>query len=329
MLTETHMSSPTAIQPHDHELHYTDSIVSSESTKSTPTIIIDKITLIAKYPTGSMDPIIERATKEICPDGNWDRNLRRQWGFRWRFALHVPDDDGVRSDEFGDLSIGRIDKDGGVQIRLEFNPAKVGQIGMAYLFKRVGIICGDGASGFLERAIVNRVDVAIDVAGHHLDDILISVPSHRRGSMYTSASGKADTIGIGSRRTGTYRRVYMKDEPSKVMRIEVELKPHVSFHQLPEIANPLLGMDMYELTGAVDCTTRWFMDSCHKRGMSRALKFAPPKLRKVITARVDAAKAAWWSPDLLWATWGNVCTCVGVHFNGGEPTCLSATGLAA
>jgi hypothetical protein len=84
-------------------------------------------------------------------------------------------------------------------LRLEFNPAALGSPGIAFLKAQLETLVLEGLSfsDIITKGKVTRVDIAVDIVGVHLADLLILVNSGGKQHWYLSAKGKLETGYLG------------------------------------------------------------------------------------------------------------------------------------
>jgi hypothetical protein len=171
---------------------------------------------------------------------------------------------------------------------------------------------------------VTRVDIAVDIVGAHLADLLTLVKSGGKQHWYLSAKGKPETgyyLGMKKGDTNakwvTYnKRQQIKDSSSSAeqaygglshTRIEYHAKPNKPFLALNTVTNPFNDISVAfpkAPKGVKPYAWTFFIDSCVRRGQSAALAMLPEgKLRNSYQKSLDAAHASFWRPGKIWEAW--------------------------
>ena len=216
-------------------------------------------------------------------------------------------------------------------LRLEFNPTALGTPGIAILKTQLESLVPDGLSfaDIMTNGKVTRVDIAVDIVGIHLADLLLSTNSVGKQHWYLSAEGKPETGYIGMKPTEknakwtTYnKRQQLKDSPHPPAtqaygglshtRVEYRATPMKTFPALGSLKNPFTEISLaYPVApkGLKPHTWTFFVDSCDRRGQPAALAMLPDgKLRKSYQNALDAAHASFWRPGKIWESWPDALT---------------------
>jgi hypothetical protein len=171
---------------------------------------------------------------------------------------------------------------------------------------------------------VTRVDVAVDIVGVHLADLLLSIESGGKHHWYYSEKGKPETGYLGIKKSDknakwiTYnKRQQIKDSSGQSAeqaygglshtRIEYHAMPNKPFPALNTVSNPFNEISLAfpkAPKGVKPHAWTFFLDSCARRGQPAALALLPEgKLRKTYQQAVDAGHASFWRPDKIWEAW--------------------------
>jgi hypothetical protein len=187
-------------------------------------------------------------------------------------------------------------------LRLEFNPAALGSSGIAFLKTQLESLVPDGLSfvDIITNGKVTRVDIAVDIIGIHLADLLLSMNSGGKQHWYLSAEGKPETGYLGMKKSDTNakwvtynKRQQIKDSSSSLAeqaygglshtRIEYHAKPNKPFFALNTVTNPFNEISLAfpkAPKGVKPYAWTFFIDSCVRRGQPAALAMLPEgKLR--------------------------------------------------
>jgi hypothetical protein len=130
---------------------------------------------------------------------------------------------------------------GSYYYRLEFNPNNVGRDGVTGIQDFISkVLCEEDAAVFLPLGRVTRLDIAIDIPGLLLGDVIVRLKSTRKHGVYTSTTGLPETVYLGgsrsNRATAYEKETSFGGQPS--LRIERRLKPGVSVADLKSFPTP-------------------------------------------------------------------------------------------
>lgn len=216
-------------------------------------------------------------------------------------------------------------------LRLEFNPTALGGPGIAFLKSKLEALVLDGLSftDIIVNGRVTRADIAVDIVGVHLADLLIAVNGGGKQHWYLSAEGKPETGYLGikpsnknAKWTAYNKRQELKDNGKKQFkdshvlqaygglshtRIEYRATPMKSFPELGSLENPLLDISLAypERPKRIEpYVWTFFVDSCARRGQSAALEMLPEgPIRKKFEKAVGSLHTTFWRPDEIWKAW--------------------------
>jgi hypothetical protein len=206
-------------------------------------------------------------------------------------------------------------------LRLEYNPAKVGELGDQHVKRYLKELLGPKHFTQLgDLAFITRLDVAQDVAHAHLSD-LFAHSSQLKSGVWYDQHGQPQTLYLGSAKQGPiFFRLYDKraeqaakgqsvpDHP--LLRIEVQFRPRRLLNQRDGgdidalitrafSSVHLLAVNRCE-EPSTDLTWTLFLDSARLRGLQAALRLLPADLRHTYSAHLkNLAAVDWWSADKL------------------------------
>ncbi|PIU06538.1 MAG: hypothetical protein COT28_21735 [Methylobacterium sp. CG08_land_8_20_14_0_20_71_15] len=205
-------------------------------------------------------------------------------------------------------------------IRLEFNPRKLGEDGFVEFGAYMDSVVPDGWEYVVTNGHVTRIDVAVDVTGVRIGDLLC-LPKQGLTSTTWGVDGHAQTIHLGKKgnQTSIYnvkaKRLTKKQKwtgPTKI-RIERRLR-NPEFHglaDLAKLANPFAGLVMTKpLPPPAPGMKTWewamFGDSVQVRGLTAALALLPKERRLKYRAYLKSHPQPWWQPADLWEHWQEI-----------------------
>ena len=162
------------------------------------------------------------------------------------------------------------------------------------------------------------MDIAIDILGVDIEDMMVWNTAARRTRMYTGEHGCLETYYLGS--PGSQRSFAIYDKRAEmekngidmdlpdgpIVRIEARLRPSVYWRDMSELANPFakLNVASYASIGALDVETHLFLESCRLRGPQAALKRVKKldaSLWSKYSKRLEQHVSPWWDPEHIWA----------------------------
>jgi hypothetical protein len=288
--------------------------------------IIDKISIT--YIIGDPDleaVVVQSLLQEIEDGGHWQSGAFKIGSVAYQASakLMIPS-----SSHTVLVQAGPKKKTTTHALRLEFNPAVLGAPGIAFLKTQLEALVLDGLSftDIIVNGKVTRVDIAVDIVGVHLADLLILVNSGGKQHWYLSEEGKPETGYLGMKKSDqnakwkTYNKRKQAKDQSKApveqaygglshTRIEYTYTTNKSFLDLATLDNRFTEISLaYPKApkGVKPYAWAFFIDSCSMRGQPAALAILPDgKLRKSYQKALDAAHASFWRPDKIWETWPN------------------------
>jgi len=198
--------------------------------------------------------------------------------------------------------------------RCEFNPAR---LHMADVAAVLSFVLPWGYGDLVKSGRCTRLDIAIDILGVDIEDLLVWNTTARRTRIYTTEHGRLETYYLGSTSSPRHYVIYDKraemekkgidtylpDGP--IVRIEARLRPSVYWCDMSELTNPFakLNVASYASIGASDAETHLFLDSCRLRGPQAALKRVKESdtaLWSKYSKRLEQHVSPWWDPEHIW-----------------------------
>jgi hypothetical protein len=281
--------------------------------------VVDRLAFTVQVPTAAQKAVESRLTALITElQGATARNLRLS-SARYQRAYRLP----LTVKESCRIDIRHRDSEQSQRmgfLRLEYNPAKVGEIGDQHVKRYLKELLGPKYFAQLgDLAFITRLEVAQDVAHAHLSD-LFAHSSQLKSGVWYDQHGQPQTLYLGSSKGPIFFRVYDKraqqaatgqplpDYP--LLRVEVRLRPSRLLNQQDggEIdalitrafsSVHLLAVKRCE-EPSTDLTWTLFLDSARLRGLQAALRLLPADLRRTYRIRLkNLAAVDWWSADKL------------------------------
>ncbi len=210
-------------------------------------------------------------------------------------------------------------------LRFEFNPNAVGISGVEkarkFLEEALDFINTHGDYPDVnERISITRLDLAVDVSGASMEDLLFYKPGLHQWEVYRlNGKGFIQTQYLGSSKSNTNFCVYDKKAQQKkngkgellkeCTRIECRIsKKSTPLVSILEIKNPFKNLKVLDAR-LVEEGNRFnekyslFIDSVYRRGVAGALKLIKDKKTRSSYLKIleDNAKVDWWQPDKIFA----------------------------
>ncbi len=204
----------------------------------------------------------------------------------------------------------------GAQVRLEWNPSKIGAAGHHKLRAVLESMLPHGYNHFLDYGYVTRYDVAVDIYGYSPSELAFSSESNVNFSTYNKA-GDTQTIYLGSKTSQHRWVIYDKaaqlklNGGEKITRIERRIKPHdmrffamnnypcplsnlsVTISPIGTKAPPGLDADIWKL----------FRELCKHVPQHKAMCKLNKETRKIVSGYLKPKQQKWWKPIELWNEW--------------------------
>lgn len=206
-------------------------------------------------------------------------------------------------------------------LRLEFNPAKAGPVGMNILRGVIDLLLPFGGWDWLvQKGKVSRLDVAADLSGARMHHFHL-LPQQVLVTKTYERAGKLKTIYVGSSK-GNQLTVYSKSAqmaenktplPGPVVRIERRLKNlGMSLSQLAGLENPFFKFSIVSTPpgpppGEDTPQKRYiwtvFLDAVARRTLGPALKLLTQSKMTVYRKHFKGYEQPWWDSEHVWAQW--------------------------
>jgi hypothetical protein len=190
--------------------------------------------------------------------------------------------------------------------RLDFNPAKLTSDGIDELKCLLDSIMDPTPEEFLGKGRITRVDIAADLIGLGLNDLIVLASRKQKHGIYSNRYGEPETVYLGTPRSA---RVVAYTRPTKLSgvttRLECRLKPRCLGEKIASLPNPFSKVSLYPvkaLTG-LGLPPQMLADSIRLRGVKPAIQGLDPNKRKMILAALDPSKSVLPDASALWAGW--------------------------
>jgi len=205
-------------------------------------------------------------------------------------------------------------------MRCEWNPARLGPVGFAQMKHEMETeVLPNWLVKLISLGRVTRLDIAVDLRGTHMDDLIIRNKQSRAMTLITGTDGRTETIYFGkpkSNQLSAYdlvKKAKAKGLPIPkvpMTRIEKRWKNPGMVKELPNLKNPLSGITIYHPDPisyhGPKVGYESFRNLCQVRGVKRALEQQPYTMKKLTKPWLEAQRAKWWAPNALWSHWPTV-----------------------
>ena len=211
-------------------------------------------------------------------------------------------------------------------LRLEFNPSRLGPAGTAFLKKQLEAVLVDALdfSHVVATGTVTRLDIAVDVVGIRISDLDVRFLGEGKSHWYYSSIGQPETGYLGIKKsdknapwTAYNKRKQLKDTSSgggeqlygglSHTRFEYHALPKKPVTDLKSVPNPFMQISVAHPIapkGIKPYAWQFFLDACQRRGYEEALSLLPGGgLKKRYSKAMEAAHATFWRPNTIWAAW--------------------------
>ncbi|MGX4802076.1 hypothetical protein [Bradyrhizobium guangdongense] len=193
--------------------------------------------------------------------------------------------------------------------RLEFNPSKIAPNGIIEFCGFIETVTGVDLKGLLPNGIVTRIDIALDLYGLSLDEVIVRSRGAQKIGLYTDRYGNPQSVILGtprSNRTVAYSKVHGDGQSS--LRLERRLKPRVRLHDLTALTDPFAKVHMIPTEAFLPhlngIEPEHFFDSIRVRGLSPVINKLPSRPRRAIKAMLqDKGNSVIPSLESIWKYW--------------------------
>ena len=129
---------------------------------------------------------------------------------------------------------------GASSYRLEFNPSKLSKPGLDDLVVFLNSTIDPDPLEFFRGGRITRCDVAIDLPGYTLENIIVRTSRMQKHGIYANRRGEVETTYLGTPRSN---RLVAYQKPAKGsliprLRLECRLKPRCLGHEVAKLKNP-------------------------------------------------------------------------------------------
>jgi hypothetical protein len=220
-------------------------------------------------------------------------------------------------------------------LRLDFNPAKLGESGMlAFKAELDVLLVGVGGHSTLFKAgKVTRLDIACDLLNVGLDELVLQSLKTGKTVAYYGTNGRVETIykEVPPAKGYDFWRFKAYDKKQELLdtgassnvnsapltRVEFVAAPKCAISKLKLMESPFAGRKVFWASGAQppkggDLLWSFFVDSCQLRGIKAAYARIPLKMRPAYRKAMASAEDAIWDEKTLWKAWPQVLKAAGL-----------------
>jgi hypothetical protein len=245
--------------------------------------------------------------------------IRRGDRYQYRFSIPLPINDPVPT---GSLVIEAGARFPGIaDLRIDFKPVKTGPNGILDVIALLDLITPAGGEHIITNGTFTRYDIAIDIWGQSVDEVLVFSKRSQKHGVYTNRKGIPETVYMGtvrSDRTVAYSKIH-KSTGKSSLRIERRMRRRCKGHDLPHMLDPFRVVQLVHtrlLMPALDgLVPQMFFDSVRLRGLNRVLPALSLVQRRTIKAVLnDPAKSLLPSTAQIWTGWCHLLENSGLGF---------------
>jgi hypothetical protein len=193
--------------------------------------------------------------------------------------------------------------------RLDFNPWKMSVNEIIALFTFLQLATDIEQYVFLAMSKVTRLDIACNLVGLELEDVIVRTSGLQKHGLYTGKGGTLETVYIGTPRSPRRVVAYTKtlEDGTKVLRLESRTKPRCLGHEIAKIKNPfariwLISAKCAEAAG-LPIPTQYIADSMRLGGLKRALRSLSKKQQTSLRKALKAANPILTDTESQWSLW--------------------------
>jgi hypothetical protein len=207
---------------------------------------------------------------------------------------------------------------GQASYRIDFNPSKLSEAGLVDLMVFLESTIDPYPLEFFRGGKVTRCDVALDLPGYHLEDVIVRTARLQKHGVYADRYGQVETTYLGTPRS---RCVVAYDKPQEGgvdarLRLECRLKPRCLGYELAQLDNPFAGVqllpaDFSEASG-IGIPSQLIADSIRIGGLKRVLLALDPEQRKLLRKAHKDAVSLLPNLDAAWAGWPSILASYGL-----------------
>jgi hypothetical protein len=257
---------------------------------------------------------------DLNEDDQFKRStIKRGERYRYRFKIPLPINHPVPT---GSLVIEAGARMPGIaDLRIDFKPAKAGPNGISDMIALLDLITPMGGQHIITHGTFTRYDIAIDIWGESVDDVLVFSKRSQKHGVYTNRRGIPETVYMGtvrSDRTVAYSKTH-KSTGHQSLRIERRLRRRCKGHELPKMLDPFRVVQLVHTQSLVPLLDglihQMFFDSVRLRGLNRVLATLPATQRRAIKAVLnDPEKSLLPSTAQIWMGWHQLLRDSGLGF---------------
>lgn len=292
---------------------------------SASTIKLDRLTVCFKEPnhehvTNTVNSLLEDKINDDIPGARFGTNSRYKVSAVIPFPhFHGETDGHPVCFEAGPRQPGTP------SYRLDFNPSKLTGEGLTELRAYLDTSMDATPFEFFHNGYVTRLDVAVDLPAHTLEDVIVRSARKRKHGVYSNADGEPETVYLGtprSKRSVAYTKTD-KETGEIFLRFESRLNPKCLGMQVATLDNPLKGVKLIPVTAleALDLgfPTQLLADSIRVRGIKKAIKPFDKQARKAVEKAIEQAASLLPDGETLWSQWPQALISIGL----GEELCAT------
>jgi hypothetical protein len=193
--------------------------------------------------------------------------------------------------------------------RLDFNPSKVPLAGIDDLKVLLETTVDETSFAFFSSGRITRVDIAVNLSGLTLEDVIVRSKRKQKHGVYSDRSGRPQTVYLGtprSNRTVAYTKSTGPNGNS-MLRIECRVRPRCQGYELAKIKNPFMHVDLLPAKPLGDIglpmPPEIVADSIRGRGLARVASKFDPITRKAIMHALSNPGSLLPTPSELWTGW--------------------------
>jgi len=205
--------------------------------------------------------------------------------------------------------------------RVEYNPAKVASGAIRAFIEKT---LPGGWGRFVQSAKCTRIDLAVDVTGMRVSDVLVYWPGMRRSRQIFGSGHVFEDSYLQTREVGAYdgdrhltiydrseqirkqnkKLILKEDVPlGDVTRFEFRIRPRAEWSQVASMKNVFDEVNVSEVGnfyGANDLSFRRFLRLCQVDGAQNTLLMYSEAERKAFRKMLSQAYAPWWDSAEIW-----------------------------
>jgi hypothetical protein len=193
--------------------------------------------------------------------------------------------------------------------RWEGNPDKISTAGWDDLHTLLSSCIDTDPIEFFRMGKVTRLDVALDLPGLSLEQVVVRSERLQKHAVYSDRHGDPQTTYSGTPRS---RRVASYDKPVEgtmktELRVETRLKPGCRGYEVAALENPFAKVKLIPATfsdlAGLSIPSQFIADSVRIGGLQRALLPLATVQRKELKKAYKEAASLLPSTDALWDNW--------------------------